>query len=91
MVQERTFSLSEEQADFIDQKVASGAYVSGSEVIREGLRAIQGRDAAIEKWLREEVVPSYNRMAEQPDRGIPLDEAFDRIEAKLLARAKPTE
>jgi len=57
-VAKRTFSLPKEHADFIDAKVASGDYASGSEVIREGLRALQARDAAIERWLREEVVPT---------------------------------
>jgi hypothetical protein len=31
-VVKRTFSLTEEQAKFIDEKVESGAYASGSEV-----------------------------------------------------------
>ena len=40
----RTFSLPAEQAEFIDSKVASGAYATGSEVVRAGLRALQERD-----------------------------------------------
>jgi antitoxin ParD1/3/4 len=56
-VSKRTFSLPAEQAAFIDAKVDSGAYASGSEVIRAGLRALQAHDAAFERWLREEVVP----------------------------------
>jgi antitoxin ParD1/3/4 len=46
-VEKRTFSLPPEHAEFIDQKVASGAYASGSEVVRAGLRALQERDAAV--------------------------------------------
>ncbi len=49
----RTFSLPDEQAKFIDKQVKSGGYASGSEVVRAGLRALQERDAAIERWLRE--------------------------------------
>ena len=58
-VSKRTFSLPAEQAAFIDAKVNSGAYATGSEVIRAGLRALQERDAVFEQWLREEVVPTY--------------------------------
>src|SRR3977135_1488839 len=58
----RTFSLPAEQADYIDALVASGTYASASEVVRAGLRALQERDAAVERWLREGVVPVYDAM-----------------------------
>jgi antitoxin ParD1/3/4 len=90
-VVKRTFSLTEEQAKFIDEKVASGGFASGSEVIRQGLRGMQEDDAAIEKWLREEVAPTIDEMEAHPERLIPLDEAFDRIEAKIRARVKAAE
>ncbi|MGH7069311.1 MAG: type II toxin-antitoxin system ParD family antitoxin [Acetobacteraceae bacterium] len=48
-----------EQASYIDAQVAKGAYASASEVVRAGLRALQERDAATERWLRDEVVPAY--------------------------------
>ena len=80
-VAKRTFSLPKEHADFIDAKVASGDYASGSEVIREGLRALQARDAAIERWLREEVVPTALEMKAHPERGIPIDEVMKGIRA----------
>ncbi len=54
--EKRTFSLPAEQAGYIDTLVASGTYAPASEVVRAGLRALQERDAAVEKWLREEVI-----------------------------------
>ena len=75
----RTFSLPGEQARFIDSLVSSGAYASGSEVIRAGLRALQERDAAVERWLREEVVPVAAAMRDDPGRAIPADRVFDEI------------
>ena len=90
-VVKRTFSLTEEQAKFIDAAVARGDYVSGSEVVREGLREMQENDAAIETWLREEVVPTIEEMEAHPERLIPAQEAFDRIEARLRSRIKAAE
>ena len=87
-VVKRTFSLTEELAELIDEKVASGAYASGSEVVREGLREIREEDAAIERWLIEEVLPTIDEMEAHPERLVPIDEAFDRIEAKVKARIK---
>ncbi|MEO8757158.1 MAG: type II toxin-antitoxin system ParD family antitoxin [Devosia sp.] len=90
-VVKRTFSLTEEQAKFIDAKVASGAYASGSEVLRDSLRGMQEDETLIEKWLKDEVLPTIDEMTAHPERLIPIDEAFDRIEAKLRARVKAAE
>lgn len=90
-VVKRTFSLTEEQAKFIDEKIASGGYASGSEVVREGLRELQEEDATIERWLIEEVLPTVEEMEAHPERLVPIDEAFDRIEAKIRAKIKAAE
>ena len=65
-----------------------GGYASASEVVRETVRAMQEDDAALEQWLREEVLPTIKEMEAHPERLIPIDEAFDRIEAKLRSRVK---
>ena len=87
-VQKRTFSLPGEQADYIDRLVSSGAYATSSEVIRAGLRALQERDVAVERWLREEVVPVAVAMRADPDRGIPAKRVFDKIRSLHEERLK---
>jgi antitoxin ParD1/3/4 len=84
----RTFSLPGEHAKFIDAKVASGDYASASEVVRAGLRALQERDAAVERWLREEVAPTYDAMTTDPARGVPAAKAFSTIRARHAKRLK---
>lgn len=86
-VEKRTVSLPAEQAGYIDAQVANGTYVSASEVVRAGLRALQERDAAVERWLREEVAPVYDAMQADPARAIPADQVFQTVRAhhaKLL-------
>jgi antitoxin ParD1/3/4 len=78
-VQKRTFSLPADQTGYIDTLVASGAFASGSEVIRAGLRALRERDSAVERWLREEVVPVAVAMQADPTRAIPADTVFNEI------------
>ncbi len=86
--EKRTFSLPAEQADYIDSLVAGGAYASGSEVVRAGLRALQERDAAVEKWLREEVVGVCDAMKTDPGRAIPAEQVFATIRARHADRLK---
>jgi antitoxin ParD1/3/4 len=87
-VQKRTFSLPAEQAAFIDARVASGAFASASEVVRAGLRALQERDAAVERWLREDVAPTYDAMKADPARALSGDELLARIRERHAARLK---
>jgi antitoxin ParD1/3/4 len=84
----RTFSLPAEQARYIDTLVQSGAYASGSEVVRAGLRALQERDAAVEKWLRQEVVEVCGALRDDPSRAIPADQVFVTIRARHADRLK---
>ena len=79
--EKRTFSLPSEQARYIDSLVASGSYATGSEVIRAGLRALQERDAAVQRWLHQEVAPAAAALQLAPASGIPSDQAFAAIEA----------
>jgi antitoxin ParD1/3/4 len=87
-VEKRTFSLPTEHAAFIDAKVASGAYASGSEVVRAGLRALSERDAAVEKWLREKVAPTYDAVKADSARGLPASDVFEGIRSRHKARQK---
>ena len=47
-----SITLPTEMAADVRAKVESGDYASESEVIREGLRALQARERALEAWLR---------------------------------------
>jgi antitoxin ParD1/3/4 len=85
-VSKRTVSLPEEHAAYVDRLVASGAFASASEVVRAGLRALQERERAVERWLREEVAPVHDAMREDPDRGLPAAHVFDELRARHAAR-----
>jgi antitoxin ParD1/3/4 len=89
--EKRTFSLPAEQAGYIDALVASGSYASCSEVARAGLRALQERDAAVEKWLRGEVIGVCDAMQSDPGRAIPVAQVFATIRARHADRLKKRE
>ena len=77
--QQFSITLPNEMAEQIEKKVESGAYASVSEVVREGIRTLLDRDVALEKWLREEVVKSYDEYRADPSTAIPIEEAKARI------------
>jgi antitoxin ParD1/3/4 len=82
----RTFSLPSKQGRYIDKLVKSGAYASASEVVRAGLRALAERDAAVERWLREDVAAVCDAMEADPGRGIAAEEVFAAVRARHADR-----
>ena len=78
-----TITLPLEMARMVKAKVASGEYATESEVIRDGLRTLAARDAAIEKWLVEEVVPTLKALEADPSQAVPLEEARKRLHAHI--------
>lgn len=84
--QQLSVTLPNEMAAQVKARVASGEYASESEVIREGLRALQARERALEHWLRTEVVKSYDEMKADPSRGHTLED----VRASLAALHEQT-
>jgi putative addiction module CopG family antidote len=85
--QSLSITLPHEMAQMVKDKVASGAYATESEVIREGLRALQTQDAAVEDWLRTEGVARYDAWHREP-RGRPAAEVFAGLRKHHQKRAK---
>jgi putative addiction module CopG family antidote len=81
-------TLPDEMAELVRRKVASGEYVDESAVIAESLELLEDREAGIERWLREEVVPVCLAMEADPASGISSSELLDSLEAARLQRQK---
>ncbi|MCW2336905.1 putative addiction module CopG family antidote [Sphingobium sp. B2D3A] len=66
--QQLSVTLPIDMAAQVKARVASGEYASESEVIRDGLRALQAREQAVEAWLREDVARTYDAIQADPRR-----------------------
>ena len=87
-IEKRTVSLPSEHAAFIDQMVASGSFASASEVVRAGLRALQERNDAVERWLRDEVSATYDRVKNNPDNLLTSEQVFDAVRSHHANKLK---
>ena len=81
-------SLGDRWETFVSEIVKHGRYGSASEVVREGLRELQEGEAAIERWLKEDVVPTLAKLDADPSRARPIDEVFDELIAELQEESK---
>jgi putative addiction module CopG family antidote len=84
--QQFSITLPLDMAEAVEGKIKSGRYASVSEVVRDGVRALMERDAAVERWLREEVVAGHKEYLADPSKGVPADAVLGRIKARRAAQ-----
>jgi antitoxin ParD1/3/4 len=86
--QQFSITLPLDMAEVIEGKIKSGAYASVSEVMRDGVRALLERDAAVERWLREEVVAGHREYVSDPSKGVTAEALLGRIKARRSSRRR---
>ena len=83
----RNVRLTDHQAELIDALVASGRYQNASEVMREGLRMVEVREAeeaSTLQWFNEQIAKGVAE-ARQGEFVGTLDEVMEKVDAKLDA------
>lgn len=81
-----SITLPNDMAESLTERVQSGEYASESEVIRDGLRALFARDAAVEAWLRDEVASAYDALVADPSSGLSGRELRKRLSDRRAHR-----
>jgi antitoxin ParD1/3/4 len=79
--QQLSITLPKEMAEMVKTKIKTGEYATESEVIRDGLRALQARDRAVDHWLAQQVGPAYDALMKHPDRAL----SAEQVRAQLAA------
>ncbi|MCL6708757.1 type II toxin-antitoxin system ParD family antitoxin [Pseudomonas sp. R2.Fl] len=82
-----TIELSPELAEMVEAKVRSGEYASESEVIHDGLLALADREAAMDRWIADDVLPALDALDADPKRAVSATEAWSRIESHMDQRS----
>jgi putative addiction module CopG family antidote len=85
-----SYSLGAHFEDFVKRQVRGGRFASASEVVREGLRLIEARDA--EREARLEALRGEIARGRDSGPGIPADETFARARERTAnpATGRPT-
>jgi putative addiction module CopG family antidote len=86
--QQLSVTLPNEMAQMVKTKVSSGEYASESEVIRDGLRALQARDKALDTWLRTEVAAAYDELKADPSKGRTPEQVLASLKAETGRQSK---
>lgn len=86
--QQFSVTLPDEMAQMVKDKVRSGEYASESEVIREGLRALQAQERALDDWLKTEVGAAYDELRADPSVGRTPEQVLAALEAERERRSK---
>ena len=86
--QQFSVTLPNEMAQMVKTKVSSGEYASESEVIRDGLRALQARDKALETWLRTEGATAYDELKADPSIGRTPEQVLATLKAETERQLK---
>lgn len=86
MSKKLTIEISDDLANFAQAKVAAGDYASVDEAVAAGVRNLQEHDAMIDRWLRDEVMPTYERWKAGLEKTYTADEVFDKLENRIRER-----
>ena len=87
-IEKRTSRLPAEQAALTDAQVRTGSFASAGEVVCAGLRALQERDTAVARWLRDEVAATYDARKAHPERLISGEDMAERMRQRHEARIR---
>lgn len=88
----RNVRLTDHQADLIDGLVQTGRYQNASEVIREGLRIVEEREAeqaATLDWFNAQIAPGVAQAQARQFAG-EADEVFGRLD-RMMEQLPPDE
>ena len=87
-----TFDVPEDLARRIETEVADAGYASESALVVESLEShfdhsrYDGSNPEIERWLREAVLPTIERMERDGPASLTSEEVFGGVRERYLAR-----
>lgn len=88
MSKKLVIELPDDLVTFAEAKVSAGEYGSLDEAVAAGVRNLHDHDQMIERWVREEVVPSYDKWVADGKPTLSEEEVFAAVEAGIVEAAR---
>ena len=82
----REFDLSDDDAAFIQSRVDAGAGDADT-VLGSAIKLLREEEARIDRWMREEVLPTHERWKAGLEKEHSLDDVFERLQDRIKDRA----
>ncbi len=82
----RMLALPDDVAVALQARLGSGEYANEAEVIREGLRALDMREAGLETWLRDVAAARFDAYGAAPEQTLGKAEAGARLRDHIARR-----
>ena len=84
-----SYSLGKHFEQFVQRQVRSGRFASTSEVVREGLRLVEEREA--EREARLEALRAEVARGQNSGPGVPAEDVFARVRERITDIAREPE
>jgi len=81
-------TLSDEALEFVRRKIASGEYLTESEVLANSLELFREEDEEQDRFEIKEVIPAFDEVMADPGSAIPMEQVRQNLEAGRLQRLK---
>jgi antitoxin ParD1/3/4 len=83
-----TIEIPDDLAAFAEAKVSAGEFASVDEAIAAGVQSLKDHDAMIDRWLKQEVIPTYERWKAGLEAEYTMEEVFGKLAKRREVRAE---
>lgn len=83
-----TITLSDKaHVDWIRTKVRDGHFASEAEAVETGISHLREQDGEVEAWIKEVVIPRYDRHLANPSPLLTAEEVLEHLVDRRIKRA----
>lgn len=83
-----TISLSDEDASYLNKKLAAEEFASADDIVHEALELLRGVDSERNLWEREELIPAIEQYEEDPSSGLNYEQVRHHLSSRRAERRK---